>query len=318
MTEDRWPLLQRFPGLADLPRLELRTAITPVEPLGVIAPGLWIKRDDLAADPIGGNKVRALEFLLGRVSPDRAVATVGATGSTHVLTTVMHAASRAAMVRVATWPQASNPVADAVHQRFASGASVRRMPHALPALAWLRWRATRGDLTVPAGGTSALGILGHINGALELAAQIERGELPVPKRIVLPLGSGGTVAGLTIGLALAGVQTTIVAVRVVPKIVGRPGRIRRLVRETLELLRRRGEDARISVLPPIQIVENCYGGAYGRPLPRADDAARTLRDATGLPLDATYTAKAFTAALDVARDGPVLFWLTFDARWMNR
>ena len=26
---------------------------------------LWIKRDDLCADPIGGNKVRALEFLLG-------------------------------------------------------------------------------------------------------------------------------------------------------------------------------------------------------------------------------------------------------------
>jgi D-cysteine desulfhydrase len=50
-----------------------------------LSPNLWIKRDDLCADPIGGNKVRALEFLLGSVAKDDDVVTVGSAGSTHAL-----------------------------------------------------------------------------------------------------------------------------------------------------------------------------------------------------------------------------------------
>jgi hypothetical protein len=46
-----------------------------------------------------------------------------------------------------------------------------------------------------------------------------------------------------------------------------------------------------------------------------------MREEAGLTLDAAYGAKACYAAWRAAREaprgGPVLFWHTFDARWMD-
>src|SRR5215469_5270875 len=87
------PLYQRFPGLAVLPRLELGVFPSPV--MRVELPnsrGLWLKRDDRDAAIAGGNKVRALEFLLGGLAAGEVVITAGGVGSTHVYATAVHAA----------------------------------------------------------------------------------------------------------------------------------------------------------------------------------------------------------------------------------
>jgi hypothetical protein len=42
-----------------------------------------------------------------------------------------------------------------------------------------------------------------------------------------------------------------------------------------------------------------------------------MQRVTGLQLDATYSAKAMAAALAVPTRERVLFWLTFDARWLG-
>jgi 1-aminocyclopropane-1-carboxylate deaminase/D-cysteine desulfhydrase-like pyridoxal-dependent ACC family enzyme len=70
----------------------------------------------------------------------------------------------------------------------------------------------------------------------------------------------------------------------------------------------------------VEVAHHVYGGAYGRPLAAGEAAAATLRAAAGLTLDATYGAKAAAAALALARagEGPVLFWVTFDSRWMHQ
>ena len=68
-------------------------------------------------------------------------------------------------------------------------------------------RLTRAAQYIPLGGSTPLGTLGHVNAALELADQVERGELPLPGRVVVPLGSGGTAAGLALGFAIAGLDT---------------------------------------------------------------------------------------------------------------
>jgi hypothetical protein len=62
-----------------------------------------------------------------------------------------------------------------------------------------------------------------------------------------------------------------------------------------------------------------YGGAYGRETGEAREAAALLRAAGGPALEGTYSAKAFGVALARTRRAPderVLFWLTFDGRWM--
>src|SRR5205085_1247249 len=88
---DVTPLVTRFPALARVPRVALGSYPTPVLALRKISPSLWIKRDDLCAEPMGGNKARALEFLLGDLRPGQQVVTVGSAGSTHALAVAVYA-----------------------------------------------------------------------------------------------------------------------------------------------------------------------------------------------------------------------------------
>jgi len=64
----------------------------------------------------------------------------------------------------------------------------------------------------------------------------------------------------------------------------------------------------------VKVVGTEYGGAYGRPTPGGAAAARWLQDAGGPPVDATYSAKAFAAALAEWPAEGLVFWLTFDGR----
>ena len=103
---------------------------------------------------------------------------------------------------------------------------------------------------IPPGGTSPLGMLGHVNAALELAQQVSRGEMPAPARVVLPVGSGGTAAGLALGLAIAGMDTMVVGARVAPRIAAGRARVLALARRArsyFERLTRRAHSARRSV-----------------------------------------------------------------------
>jgi len=281
-------------------RARLGTFPTPVELKG----RLWVKRDDLNAPVCGGNKVRALEFLLGAVTAGDTVVTLGARGSTHVLATAVHAARLGARTIAYTWPQVMNPTAVAVSHAIETQC-YRVIPtfHALAALARYTYAHAQGSDPrhgathfVPIGGTSPIGMRGHIEAGRELAAQILQGEMPVPETVVVPFGTGGTAAGIAIGLGVEGIRTTVTAVRVVPWIAAPPWRIPRLIRES-------GLRA-----VPVRVDDTAYGGAYGKPLDRGRQAAAEI----GLALDDTYMAKA--AAVALARRGPTLLWVTFNAR----
>ncbi|HEU4631487.1 MAG TPA: pyridoxal-phosphate dependent enzyme [Gemmatimonadaceae bacterium] len=321
------PLERRFPALGALPRAALGTFPSPVQPLALpdAAGPLWVKRDDLDAPRLGGNKVRALEFLLGAVRPGDLVLTLGGAGSTHVLATAVHAATLGARTRAVRWPHEMNATARAVAAeitRRCEHAPLDPTPVALARLAlWrLTVRAGRAERVhyVPLGGSTPLGVLGHVNAALELADQVAAGELPAPRRIVVPLGSGGTAAGLALGLAAAGLATEVVGARVAPRLGATRGRVLRLAAATRRYARR---IAGVRLPPPaaVRVVHDAYGGAYGRELPAAARAAALLHDELGIRLDATYSAKAAAAALALAREtpDPTLFWLTFDARWLG-
>ncbi len=315
-------LLSRFPQLSGaLPRIDLQVRETPVERWTIGGLTLLAKRDDLSSDIVGGNKVRALELLLAGAEPARRLLTVGASGSTHALAVAEYGRTLGIGCDVITWPQEENAVALALADRLGCIARVTRASS--PADAYLRVaiRRLRERLHwVPAGGSVALGALGHVSAALELAAQLEREHIPAPALLVVPLGSGGTTAGLLVGLAIAGLETRVVGVRVVPRVIGNRWHVLRLARQTRALLERLTGVA----LPPLdagrlEVEHLAYGGAYGRETDAARHAADQCRASNGPVLDATYSAKAFGVALARARtmpDSSVLFWLTFDGRWI--
>jgi 1-aminocyclopropane-1-carboxylate deaminase/D-cysteine desulfhydrase-like pyridoxal-dependent ACC family enzyme len=316
-------LIARWPQLADtLPRVDLQVRETPIErwDLGDVA--LQVKRDDLSTPTFGGNKARALELLLAGVAPDDVLLTVGSSGSTHALAVALFGERLGARTRVFTWPQEEHDVSRATDERLRAVAQITASR--TPATAMLRAllvRLTTRVRWIPAGGSNALGALGHANAAVELADQLARESAPAPDTLVVPLGSGGTAAGLMVGLALAGLPTRVLGVRVVPRVVANRRRVMRLARAAASRFGRLAGVAAPLLHEDRLVLEQAqYGGAYARETRASREALSLMRAMGGPSLESTYSAKALAAALTHARTSPderVLFWLTFDGRWLG-
>lgn len=310
------PLLRRFPALARLPRASLGTFPTPVTRVTLDDERtLLVKRDDRSGVPVGGNKIRALEWLLGGLRAGDEVLTVGPRGSTHALATATYAAQLGARATVVRWPQEMNPAALRVDARLRAIARVIDASNVVSAYAtaW-RLRSTSRTRWIPAGGTSPLGILGYVNAALELAEQVTRGECPPFSVVVVPLGTGGTAAGIALGLRLAGIRAGIRAVRVAPRIVGSAGRVLWLASRTARLIERQtGERVQRVDREDLLILNDYYAGGYGHAIGRVTDEQALSRHR--VQLDDTYSRKTFAAAVEAP--GESVFWLTFDGRLLE-
>jgi D-cysteine desulfhydrase len=293
----RWPTaLEPAPALA--------------RALGVAA--LALKREDRATGPCGGNKVRGLEFLLAGAPAGTVFVTVGGCGSTHCLATAVCAAAVGGRAAVVHFPQAETPACRAVEAACrARAAIVMRAPAlaALPIAVARAWRAARRlgpRRWIPAGGAHPRAVVGHLLAGLELAEQLAA----PPAEIVVPLGSGGTAAGLALALRVLGWPTRVVAVRVAPALVANRWRAARLARGAAALLTRFGIAVPRARAVPFEVVD-ALGAGYGRPTP-AGEAARRLAAEHGLVLDSTYGGKALAALrARAAPPGLVVFWHTF-------
>jgi D-cysteine desulfhydrase len=326
------PLSVLRPALRSIPRVSLCTLPSPVQEIIGDGASLWIKRDDLSAPNCGGNKARTLEWLLAPVRPGDTVLTLGGEGSTHVLATATHAARLGAQTIAYRWRHEMNAtaqrVAPLIETHCTRAPIARTTVGALLRAHWYRLRHRDSRLHcrlhyVPPGGSIPLGVLAHVNAAIELAVQVRDGILPRPSTIVLPLGSGGTMAGLVLGLAIARLDVPVTGVQVTPSVVANRWRVKRLIARTAALIERiTNEPVARPHHHAMRIDRHVYGGAYGRTVPAAVEAAEWLTAASGIRLDYTYSAKAFAVALALARNAtnstePILFWNTFDGRLID-
>ena len=122
----------------------------------------------------------------------------------------------------------------------------------------------------------------------------------------MALGSGGTAAGLVAGLALGGLDAEVVGVRVAPTWLANLPRVRSLARRALALWGATAHAGRL------RVDQGWFRGGYGCPDPEVERACALGRD-LGLPLETTYTARAFGACLEQQGAGPVLFLQTASA-----
>jgi hypothetical protein len=218
-TETR-PLFELFPGLSERVRFaDLAELPTPVHSLTPVMEALQLngveayeKRDDLTSPRYGGNKVRTLEVLLGRAlaaGVTRVYAT-GAYGSNHAAANALHAPRVGLEAGAVLYPQPTSPAAiENLALILSRRGPTVDLPH-WSALPWGMWhtarrcrkRGVRAHVMVP-GGATPQGALGYVSAALELAAQVQRGELPPPQSIIVATGSNCTTAGLLVGLAIA-------------------------------------------------------------------------------------------------------------------
>ncbi|HEX8207750.1 MAG TPA: pyridoxal-phosphate dependent enzyme, partial [Solirubrobacteraceae bacterium] len=201
------------------PCVELCALPTPVRPLEKLAPGLWMKDDSRTAPLWGGNKPRKLEWLIGdaKARGRRTLLTFGGLATNHGLATALYAREHGLDCVLALLDQPRDDHVERQLERIhASGAHVyvtHTKARTFAVLPWLALRHGRAYL-VPPGGSSPVGALGFVEAALELAEQVRAGELPEPGTVWCALGSGGTAAGLALGLRLAGLRTKVRAVHV--------------------------------------------------------------------------------------------------------
>ncbi|HEY0301600.1 MAG TPA: pyridoxal-phosphate dependent enzyme [Rhizomicrobium sp.] len=327
-------LLRRYPALAALPRHALTTLPTPVAPLAQLAAragveALWMKRDDMTSSLYGGNKPRKLEWLLGAALARgrRAVITFGGIGTHHGLATAICARDAGLHTVLVLMPQ---PVTEHVRlclrMHCAAGAEMHLAGGVGGIVAQSLARCARGLLAgeplaiIPTGGTSALGAIGYVNAAFELADQVHAGALPEPAAIIVPLGSGGTVAGLALGCRLAGLRSQVIGVLVTDILPPSARRLANLANAGLRRLRR--IDASLPATPitgaDITIERGFLGPGYGSVTAAGLTAKELLADSEGVELETTYTAKALAALLDLAqrpqwRGKPLLFWNTYSS-----
>lgn len=327
-------LFQQWPSFQGaIPHTPLCEGPTPVERLKPSAfeakphlPGIWVKRDDQTSTLYGGNKVRKLEFILARASSQHHTSlwTLGAAGSNHALATALFGQKLGLNVHIRNVPQPPGPhVAQNLLALLGAGAHIR----ASSSMASLPKGIAKDKLLlspekttfITLGGSSPLGNLGYLNAALELQEQIDAGQCPEPTRIYVPLGSGGTFAGLWLGARLLGWNTEVIGVRVGEYIGCNEATAALMIWRTLRLLHTYIPKSRdIQVRPSdMKIRHGFLGSTYGATTWWGKQAHKTLNEAK-IHGDPTYTDKTAAALFHdlegpKAPRGPVLLWHTYSS-----
>jgi D-cysteine desulfhydrase len=327
MMTSRWPLLRHLPTLeAALAPVALADTPTPVQLLTALGPRAWIKRDDLTHPEYGGNKIRKLEFVLSDIRRQRAdeVITLGATGSNAGVAVGMICAREKLPCTIITFPQPPSATVDK-NQRWMQHYGVRFDAHHSLAAAATRFylhprRLRRRSYFLFAGCSTPVSTFAYVNAALELKAQIKAGLCPEPALIVVPVSSASTLAGLHLGMSLAGLQTRVLGVRVAAERLGpfavcTPGVVDGMVQYARELIAREAPEYELPPNPSLLLTGDYFGAGYGVATPPADHAIQAFAD-LGIALEGTYSGKAAAAFMDALRGtaGPVLFWNTFNSR----
>ena len=308
-------------NLTRFPRLELIGAPTPLEYLPRLSDHLgreiFIKRDDTTPLAMGGNKLRKLEFLAADALREGAdtLITAGAIQSNHVRQT----AAVAAKLGLHCVALLENPIGTRAENYLSNGNRVLldlfntqiEMCDALtdPA-AQLDELATRIEAqgyrpdVIPVGGSNALGALGYVESALEIAQQCE--DAVEISSVVVASGSAGTHAGLAVGLEQLMPQAELIGVTVsravadqLPKVVA----LQQAVANSLEL------QAKADII----LWDDYFAPGYGTPNEEGMAAVKLLAQLEGILLDPVYTGKAMAGLIDgitqkrFKDEGPILF-----------
>ena len=261
---------------------------------------VWIKRDDLCGVALGGNKVRKLEYLL-RDAKNKGydlVMTTGQAQSNHAMLTA------ACALRLGM---------DCILVLKKRGVTARKGNQILNHLMGVEVRYMDTDsyddiyaemdrigeelgrkvYKIPCGGSNALGVLGYVDCIREIAAQGMEFD-----HIIVAEGSGGTMAGVTLGakLFMPKARVTGMMVDTDPFDVITVD----LMQQAARLL---GADISVS-REDFDLMDLC-GPGYAIPSAEGNAAVELMAQNEGIFLDPVYTGKAFAGLVQLAKSGAI-------------
>ncbi len=305
------------PLLNTLPRLRLAQLPTPLEEARRLSeslggPRILFKRDDLTGVALGGNKVRKLEFVIGRAvaeGMDSLVVSGGfqsnlariaaAIGNRLGLQVVLVLGGEPGEPRLPT----GNLLLDhlfgvTVHTvdtspRWEFGTAVEDVAEDL------RRRGKR-PFVVPLGGSGPEGMAGYVSATQELLAQLSELELQ-PSRLYVPVGSGGTFSGLVLGALNQGATYQVVGISV--------SRNRDYLLEQLPLAAAAAAEslglARRPLASDLCVDDSYIGAGYGAMTEGCRNAISLVARTEGVLLDPVYSGKAMHGLIDHIKTGRI-------------
>lgn len=308
-------------NLTRFPRLEFIGAPTPLEYLprfsDYLGREIFIKRDDVTPLAMGGNKVRKLEFLAADALREGAdtLVTAGAIQSNHVRQT----AAVAAKLGLHCVALLENPIGTQAENYLSNGnrllldlfnVQVEMCAALDDPDAQLQELATRIEAqgfrpyVIPVGGSNALGALGYVESALEIAQQCE-GTVNLSS-VVVASGSAGTHAGLAVGLEHLLPETELIGVTVSRSVADQKPKV-------VALQQAVARELELSAAAEITLWDEYFAPGYGTPNEEGMEAVKLLARLEGILLDPVYTGKAMAGLIDgisqkrFKDQGPILF-----------
>ncbi len=178
---------------------------------------VWLKRDDMTAGAEAGNKIRKLEYLLGDALSQGAdtVITCGGTQSNHARATALlcrQVGLRCTLV-LRSESEADQSLIGNLFLSHLAGASIRFVSPEEYAQRGTLLHVVADELrqsgakpyVIPEGGSNGLGALGYVDAIEEVWKQAQLGLLPSTlDSVAFACGSGGTAAGVALGIARFG------------------------------------------------------------------------------------------------------------------
>jgi 1-aminocyclopropane-1-carboxylate deaminase/D-cysteine desulfhydrase-like pyridoxal-dependent ACC family enzyme len=311
--------------IAQLPRASLGHFPTPLESAPRLAASiglreLYFKRDDQSGLAFGGSKVRQLEFLVGKAVAEHAQVVVAyCSSSSNFARLTAAACARVGLVAELLVSGMNGESATAnVRTARLCGAQIRPCDdldangYIRAALSIQREKAKVGARTfvMPFGGASAIGIVGYLEAFTECMRQLN-GRGAQPDFIVLPVGSGGTLAGLCLGQKQCNSSIKLIGISVGPSVDELTEKCTALYNGAKRIL-----GLSIPDCFDAQIEDSWVGGGYGVASNSSQEASKIAARSAGIVLDPYYTGKAMAALISKVCNGvidgnsSVLFWHT--------
>ncbi|PRQ15819.1 putative D-cysteine desulfhydrase [Rosa chinensis] len=273
---------------------------------------VWLKRDDLSGMQLSGNKVRKLEFLMADAVQKGAdcIITIGGIQSNHCRATAVAAKYlnldsylilRTSKVLVDQDPGLTGNllverlvgahielISKEEYAKIGSVALTNTLKERLI-------KEGRRPYVIPVGGSDSLGTWGYIQAIREIEQQLHSGAGKVKfDDIVVACGSGGTIAGLSLGSRLSSLKAKVHAFSVCDD----PDYFYDFVQGLLDGLKA-GVDSR-----NIVNIQNAKGLGYAINTAEELTFVKEIAATTGVILDPVYSGKAAYGLLKDMAENP--------------
>jgi len=279
-------------------RMKFANLPTPIQKIKFDGCFFYIKRDDLTGVEMSGNKVRKLEYLLYDAKKRKcgSLFTVGGDQSNHCRATAIAASSVGLKTKLFLWGRESKSAdgnqffynltnCDQVFLNKKEYENVKKI-----AAKEIQKYEKKGKKIywIPEGGSSEVGIFGYAHFVNELKEQTN---LKKFSGILTAAGTGGTAAGLLIGLALNNIQMKVYGVNVLyqEEILRN-----KIVEVTESAIKRFKLKIKINY-KNLVILPGYDGGGYKNVSPESVNLSKRFFKETGILFDPIYTGKAFSA-----------------------